>query len=99
MKSSPGYVYILASDVGGTLYIGVTSNLAGRVYQHKSAPVDAFTKRYKVDRLVYYEAYDTIDAAILRERQMKKWNRSWKVRLIEKGNPDWIDLYPSIAAP
>ena len=99
MKSSPGYVYILANDVGGTLYVGVTSNLLGRIFQHKLSSVEGFTKRYKVDRLVYYEAHATIDAAILRERQLKKWNRQWKVRLIEQGNPDWIDLYPSIATP
>ena len=94
-----GYVYILASRIGGTLYIGVTSNLAGRIFQHKSGAVDGFTKKYKVDRLVYYEVHDSIEGAILRERQMKRWNRKWKIELIEKDNPDWIDLYPGIAAP
>jgi putative endonuclease len=99
MKDVPGYVYVLASGIGGTLYIGVTSDLPGRVFQHKSGAVDGFTKTYKVDRLVYYEAYQTVDAAIQRERRMKKWNRKWKVDLIEKDNPNWIDLYPGIATP
>jgi putative endonuclease len=67
-----GYVYILASGIGGTIYIGVTSNLAGRVFQHKSGVVEGFTRTYQVDRLVYYEVHDSIEAAILRERQMKK---------------------------
>ena len=94
MQKVAGYVYILASRIGGTLYIGVTSNLAGRIFQHKSGAVEGFTKKYKVDRLVYYEAHDSIEEAILRERQMKKWSRKWKINLIEKGNPNWIDLYP-----
>ncbi len=99
MKSVPGYVYILASGIGGTLYIGVTSDLSGRVFQHKSGAVDGFTKQYAVSRLVYYEAYVSIDEAIRREKRMKKWNRQWKIELIEKGNPDWVDLYPGLATP
>jgi putative endonuclease len=91
------YVYILANCLGGTLYIGVTSNLVGRVYQHKAGAVKGFTKKYSVDRLVYFEESESIEAAILREKQMKKWNRAWKVALIEKQNPNWTDLYEQLA--
>ena len=91
------YVYILANRKNGTLYVGVTSSLVVRMHQHKSHAVDGFTKRYGVDRLVYFEAFAEVEAAILREKQVKKWNRAWKVRLIEGKNPDWIDLYPEIA--
>ena len=91
------YVYILANKIGGTIYIGVTSNLVGRVYQHKLGAVEGFTKKYGVNRLVYFEVHDSIEAAILRENQMKKWRRAWKIRLIEERNPNWIDLYPQIA--
>jgi len=90
-------VYILASDVGGTLYVGAATNLVTRVHQHRLGAVEGFTKKYKVTRLVYYEAFDDLDAAFLRERQLKKWNRSWKIELIEKDNPNWIDLFPEIA--
>ena len=93
-----GYVYVLASKIGGTIYIGVASDLVGRVHQHKSGLVAGFTKKYGVDRLVYFEPHDTIEAAILREKQMKTWNRAWKIRLIQEQNPDWVDLYPTIAA-
>ena len=99
MTGIGAYVYILASSVGGTLYVGVTSNLVGRIYQHKLGVVEGFTWKYSVDRLVYCEVYDSIEAAILREKQLKKWNRAWKIGLIEKTNPNWIDLYPQIATP
>jgi putative endonuclease len=91
------YVYILASRLGGTLYIGVTNNLVRRTYQHRHKLVDGFTKQYGVTRLVWYEAYNDVEAAITREKQMKKWNRAWKVRLIEESNPNWDDLYTQIA--
>jgi putative endonuclease len=91
------YVYILASRLGGTLYIGVTNNLARRAYQHRHKLVDGFTKQYGVTRLVWYEVYNDVEAAITREKQMKKWNRAWKVRLIEESNPNWDDLYAQIA--
>jgi putative endonuclease len=91
------YVYILASRIGGTLYIGVTNDLVRRVYEHKSDAVDGFTKKYGVKRLVYYEQYDDIENAIRREKRLKKWNRAWKIRLIEEKNPNWVDLYPAIA--
>jgi putative endonuclease len=93
------FVYILASRIGGTLYIGVTNDLIRRVFEHKSKFVRGFTKRYDVVRLVYYEQYDDIEQAILREKRLKNWNRAWKVRLIEEKNPSWIDLYPAIARP
>jgi putative endonuclease len=92
------YVYILASRIGGTLYIGVTNDLVRRVYEHKSGAVEGFTKDYDVDRLVYFECFDDVEAAIRREKRLKKWSRAWKVALIEKENPNWIDLYPEIAA-
>jgi putative endonuclease len=91
------YVYILASKIGGTLYIGVTNNLIRRVYQHREKLIEGFTKQYDVMRLVYYEVHSDIEAAITREKQMKKWNRAWKVRLIEEDNPNWDDLYKRIA--
>jgi putative endonuclease len=91
------YVYILASKIGGTLYIGVTNNLVRRVYQHREKFVEGFTKQYDVTRLVYYEVHSDIEAAITREKQMKKWNRAWKIRLIEEDNPNWDDLYKRIA--
>ena len=91
------YVYILASGIGGTLYVGAATNLIARMHQHRSGAVKGFTKKYKVDRLVYYEVFDDLEGAFLRERQLKKWNRSWKIELIEKSNPNWSDLYPEIA--
>ncbi len=87
------YVYILASKKNGTLYIGVTNNLVKRTYEHKQNEVEGFTRRYNVHNLVYYEIYEDINEAILREKQMKKWNRQWKIKLIEKNNPSWNDLY------
>ena len=86
------YVYILASKRNGTLYIGVTNDLARRIYQHKSFSIDGFTKKYKVDKLVYYEITEDVNSAMAREKAMKKWNRKWKIDLIEKDNPDWKDL-------
>lgn len=87
------YVYILASKKNGTLYIGVTSNLLRRVYEHKNNLIDGFTKKYHVHQLVYYEGTEAVDVAITREKQMKKWKRQWKIKLIEKFNPNWKDLY------
>ncbi len=87
------YVYILASKRNGTLYVGVTNNIARRIYEHKNDLHDGFTKKYKVHILVYAERYDDIRDAIIREKQLKKWNRAWKIRLIEESNPDWRDLY------
>jgi putative endonuclease len=92
------YVYILASRIGGTLYIGVTNDLIRRVFEHKSKFVRGFTKRYDVVRLVYYEQFDDIEQAILREKRLKHWNRAWKIRLIEEKNPNWTDLYSAIAS-
>jgi len=91
-----GYVYIMASRKNGTIYIGVTSDLVGRVYQHREGLVPGFTKRYGCKLLVYYEAYDDLQDARLRELQMKEWKRSWKVRLIEEDNLEWDDLYPTL---
>jgi putative endonuclease len=89
-------VYILASQRNGTLYIGVTSDLVQRVWQHKNDVVEGFTKEYGVHILVYYELHDDMENAILREKRLKKWNRAWKLRLIEEKNPEWNDLYASI---
>lgn len=91
------YVYILASHIGGTLYIGVTNDLIRRVGQHKLKIADSFTKQYGIDRLVYFEAFEDVQQAIKREKRLKKWPRAWKISLIEKDNPDWIDLYAEIA--
>src|SRR5437660_1689006 len=93
------WVYILASRIGGTLYIGITSNLIRRVYEHKMGLADGFTKKYRIHRLVYFEQYDDAEAAITREKQLKKWQRAWKVQLIEEKNPNWDDLYPQIGRP
>ena len=90
------YVYILASGKNGTIYIGVTSNLARRVYEHKSNVVEGFTKKYGTHRLVYYEQTEDANSAIAREKQLKAWRRSWKVDLIEKTNTGWKDLYNDI---
>ncbi len=89
-------VYILAGQRNGTLYTGVTSDLVKRVWEHKGHFVEGFTKDYGVDQLVWYEAHETMDSAIHREKQLKKWNRDWKLRLIEASNPDWNDLYESL---
>jgi len=88
-------VYILASDRNGTLYAGVTSDLLSRTWQHREHLVDGFTKRYDVTMLVWYELHATMDAAITREKQIKKWNRAWKLRLIQEANPRWRDFGPT----
>jgi putative endonuclease len=92
----PYYVYLLASGRHGTLYLGVTNDLMRRVHEHKSHDVPGFTARYGVDRLVWFEAYDDPKGAIAREKQLKKWRRDWKIRLIEEQNPEWRDLYRSV---
>ena len=90
-------VYMLASKRNGTLYVGVTSDLVQRVWQHRSALAEGFTMRCGVHRLVWYEVHETMESAILREMALKKWNRAWKIRLIEETNPAWKDLYDGIA--
>jgi len=89
-------VYILASQRNGTLYVGVTSNLIQRIWQHREGVVEGFAKKYAVKVLVWYEQHLTMESAILREKAIKKWNRNWKLALIEKMNPDWRDLWPLI---
>ncbi len=86
------YVYILASGRNGTLYIGVTNNLLRRIYEHKNGLIDGFTKKYNVKMLVYFESTEDIASAIAREKALKKWNRSWKISLIQSVNPEWNDL-------
>jgi putative endonuclease len=92
------YVYILASRRHGTLYLGVTNDLVRRVHEHKTKAARGFTSRYGVDRLVWFEIYEDPISAITREKDIKKWRRDWKIRLIEEGNPDWLDQYPLIAS-
>ena len=89
-------VYILANKRNGTLYIGVTSDLPKRAWEHKNDLVDSFAKKYGVHKLVYYEMHDNMLSAITREKQLKKWNRAWKLELIERQNPDWNDLWEGI---
>jgi putative endonuclease len=96
LRAKQAAVYILASKPNGTLYIGVTSDLAKRVWEHKNDSVEGFTKKYGVHRLVYYELHDDMPAAITREKQVKKWNRAWKLELIENQNPGWNDLWEGI---
>jgi putative endonuclease len=91
-------VYILANRRNGTLYVGVTSDLVTRIWQHKTKAVRGFATRYGCDRLVYFEMIDNAESAITREKQLKEWRREWKIDLIEDTNPDWTDLYPSIAS-
>jgi putative endonuclease len=95
--SVPFYVYLLASQRNGTLYLGMTRDLVRRVHQHKSKATPGFTSRYGVQRLVWFEVYDDPVSAITREKDIKKWQRAWKLRLIETGNPSWRDLYDEIA--
>ncbi len=90
-------VYILASRRNGTLYVGVTSNLPQRVWQHKNNAVAGFTSRYGVHTLVWYESHETMESAIVREKAIKEWKRAWKLALIEKSNPAWRDLYRDLA--
>lgn len=92
-----GYVYIMASRPNGTLYIGVTSNLLKRAWEHREGVIDGFTKRYGCKLLVWFEAYDRIEEAIVREKQMKEWRRAWKIRRIVEMNPGWQDLSPTLA--
>lgn len=92
------YVYIMANRKNGTLYIGVTNNLVRRVYEHKNNILEGFTKKYNVHLLVYYEIYEDEITAISREKELKHYNRSWKIELIEKFNPDWHDLYDEICS-
>ena len=91
------YVYILASKPQGTMYVGVTNDLIRRVIEHKNGEIPGFTKRYNVKRLVYYEPYEDYEAAIAREKKLKRWRRDWKRSLIEETNPHWADLFPAIA--
>ncbi len=95
MKSG-GYVYILTNKPMGTLYIGSTTDLVGRIWQHKNKAIPGFTSKYNIDKLVYYEWHDSLNDMVLRERQLKKWNRNLKYRLIIQKNPDWNDLYNDV---
>ncbi len=90
------YVYILSNKKNGTLYVGVTSDLIKRIYQHKDGSIEGFTKKYDLKRLVYFEEGCNVNEAIKREKQLKKWNRQWKINLIEKENPEWDDLFENI---
>ncbi len=89
-------IYILTNHRNTTLYIGVTSNLIQRVYQHKNKLVEGFSAKYKLNKLIYFEQFDDMNNAILREKRLKKWNRAWKNQLINECNPDWIDLYSTL---
>jgi putative endonuclease len=91
------YVYILASQKNGTLYIGVTNDIVRRIFEHRSDAVSSFTKIHAVHQLVYFEVAESIEAAIRREKRLKKWPRDWKKNLIEQNNPEWLDLYDSIS--
>ena len=90
------FVYILTNKKNGILYTGMTNNLVRRIYEHKNSVFDGFSKAYKLHLLVYYEIQNDINEAIKREKQIKKWKRRWKVEMIEKGNPEWEDLYEDI---
>ena len=90
------YVYILCNQKNGTLYVGITSDLIKRIWQHKNESVEGFTKKYGLKRLVHFEQYKDVKEAILREKRIKKWNRQWKINLIEKNNPSWDDLYDKL---
>lgn len=92
------YIYILASLHNRVLYIGLTTDLRKRVWEHKNGVIKGFTKKYNVNRLVYYEVHDNAEAGTKRERNMKEWKRQWKIELIEKDNSEWIDLYEEICA-
>ena len=89
-------VYLLASRRNGTLYVGVTSDLIKRIWEHKNHVVAGFTKKYGVDKLVWYEPHDSMESAIQREKAIKEWKRAWKLDLIEKANPEWVDLYETL---
>jgi putative endonuclease len=96
MREIQPCVYIMASRWHGTLYVGVTSNLIKRVYEHKSGTVEGFTKKYGIHDLVWFESHATMDSAISREKAIKEWRRGWKIDLIEKDNPPWRDLSPEL---
>jgi putative endonuclease len=89
-------VYILANKRNGTIYVGVTSDLVKRIWEHKNSMVEGFTKHYNVHKLVWYELHESMESAIVREKRLKDWKRAWKLRLIESKNPDWLDLYDTI---
>ncbi len=91
------YVYILANRRGGTLYVGVTNDLVRRAYEHREGLVEGFTKARDIKILVYFEAHDDIEQAIIREKRLKRWRRAWKIQLIDRDNPDWRDLYHDLA--
>jgi len=91
------YIYLLANRKHGTLYVGMTNDLIRRVYEHKSDCIEGFTKKYAVHRLVYYEVFADPYNAISREKALKSWKREWKIALVEKGNPEWVDLYDSLS--
>ncbi len=95
MNKKPA-VYILANKRNGTLYVGVTSDLVKRIWEHKNNIVEGFTKRYHVDHLVWYELHESMESAIMREKRLMDWKRVWKLKLIESQNPDWLDLYDRI---
>ena len=96
MRDKYFFVYMMASKRNGTIYVGVTSDLPSRAYIHREGLIEGFTRRYGVHRLVWYELLETAEPAIRREKQLKKWNRAWKIRLIEEMNPTWDDLYPTL---
>lgn len=89
-------VYIITNDRNTTLYIGVTSNLIQRIYQHKNKLIEGFSAKYNLNKLIYFEQFDDMNNAILREKRLKRWNRDWKNRLINERNPHWYDLYPNL---
>ena len=95
MNRQPG-VYILANKRNGTLYVGVTSDLVKRIWEHRNNVAEGFTKQYNVHRLVWYELHESMESAINREKRLKDWRRAWKLELIESKNPDWLDLYDTI---
>ena len=90
------FVYILASQRNGTLYVGVTNDLVRRIHEHREKLVEGFTARYEVSRLVWFDQTDSVEEAIAHEKRLKRWRREWKLALIEKSNPDWLDLYDGI---
>jgi putative endonuclease len=96
MRDHSYFVYILASERNGTLYVGVTNDLIRRVQEHREGLVEGFTKRYRIKLLVWFEAHQEINEAILREKRIKRWRRNWKLQLIEVQNPQWLDLWPSL---
>ena len=92
----PGFVYLMASRLNGTLYVGSTANLVQRIFQHRNGLIDGFTRQNGCKLLVWFEAHDDLQEARRREMQIKKWKRDWKLKLIEADNPDWLDLYPGL---